>query len=182
MVKKTSTTAITKSTNRPWEKWIELLNEASAASKTHPEIAAIALEYMPDECTNKEWWAQGVAIAYEQHVGQRTPGQSSAGDFQLSATETVNGDKDDALSQWVELMTEKTEVVGIPFDSGPAVTASEKWRYWKVKMADGSKVTVNITDKPHGRSTLSVNHSRLSTSEDIDRLKPLWRELLNYLD
>ena len=97
MVKPTNTSAIAKATNRPWDKWITALDAAGARKMNHRDIAKQALKLMPESVAQKEWWAQGVAIAYEQHAGLRIPGQSSDGDFRTSTTKTYADDKDAAL-------------------------------------------------------------------------------------
>ena len=97
MVKPTNTSAITKATNRPWDDWVAALDAAGAREMNHGDIAKQALKLMPEPVEQKGWWAQGVAIAYEQHTGLRIPGQSSDGDFRTSTTKTFGDDKDAAL-------------------------------------------------------------------------------------
>ena len=67
MVKPTNTSAITKATNRPWDDWVAALDAAGAREMNHGDIAKQALKLMPEPVEQKGWWAQGVAIAYEQH-------------------------------------------------------------------------------------------------------------------
>lgn len=97
MVKPTNISAITKATNRPWDDWVAALDAAGAREMNHGDIAKQALKLMPEPVEQKGWWAQGVAIAYEQHAGLRIPGQSSDGDFRTSTTKTYADDKDAAL-------------------------------------------------------------------------------------
>lgn len=97
MVKPTNTSAITKATNRPWDDWVAALDAAGAREMNHGDIAKQALKLMPEPVEQKGWWAQGAAIAYEQHTGLRIPGQSSDGDFRTSTTKTFGDDKDAAL-------------------------------------------------------------------------------------
>ena len=88
MVKPTNISAITKATNRPWDDWVAALDAAGAREMNHGDIAKQALKLMPEPVEQKGWWAQGVAIAYEQHTGLRIPGQSSTGSFQTSTSKT----------------------------------------------------------------------------------------------
>lgn len=97
MVKPTNISTITKATNRPWDDWVAALDAAGAREMNHGDIAKQALKLMPEPVEQKGWWAQGVAIAYEQHTGLRIPGQSSTGSFQTSTTKTFADDKDAAL-------------------------------------------------------------------------------------
>lgn len=58
---------------------------------------------MPDGVQNPDWWAQGVAIAFEHQTGLRVPGESSTGTFQVSVSRTLIGDRDEVLAKWISL-------------------------------------------------------------------------------
>ena len=76
MIKPINISAIEAATNRPWQQWVQLLEEAGAGQMNHSQIAVLALELMPADVKQKEWWAQGTAVAFEQHAGLRVPGQA----------------------------------------------------------------------------------------------------------
>lgn len=181
MVTPSNTAGIAAATGRAWDDWVDLLDAAGAREMGHTEIARQTLELMPEAVERREWWAQGTAIAYEQHTGLRVPGQSCDGDFQTAVSKTVPGDMDRALAAWRELVGGREEFGGVPLD-GPATTSStEKWRYWRVPLADGTRVSVNISGKPGGKASVSVNHTKLDSAEAIDFWKPLWKDLLSRL-
>jgi hypothetical protein len=46
---------------------------------------------------------------------------------------------------------------------------SEKWRYWRCGLDDGSRIVVTIGDKPPAKSVLSVQHERLDSAEEVAR-------------
>ena len=181
MVKPTNTSAIAKATNRPWDKWITALDAAGARKMNHRDIAKQALKLMPESVEQKEWWAQGVAIAYEQHAGLRVPGQTSTGSFQTSTSKTFPGDKDAALKAWLDLVSTRTEFNGIDIVEAASTSETAKWRYWRVQLVDGSRVNVDISDKPHGKASIAVEHTKLSSSDDIETWRPYWKELLSKL-
>lgn len=181
MVKPSNTTGIANGTGRPWDEWVELLESAGAREMNHTEIARLVLANMPESVERAEWWAQGTAIAYEQHAGLRVPGQSCDGDFQLSTSKTYAGDKDLALEAWQAVVAGAEEFGGVPIESDPSVTSTEKWRYWRVPMADGTRVAVNFSDKPGGKASVGVNHTKLDSAEAIAFWKPIWRDLLSQL-
>ncbi|HJD78204.1 MAG TPA: hypothetical protein K8V93_04230, partial [Corynebacterium pollutisoli] len=56
-------------------------------------------------------------------------------------------------------------------------TATEKWRYWRADLADGSQVSVDVSDAK-GKTRLSAKIDKLLTMEDRDRVKEEWRALL----
>lgn len=180
MVKPTNTAAIAKGTGRDWNEWIAVLEEAGARDLDHAGIAKQALTLMPQAVERKEWWAQGVAVAYEQHAGLRLPGQSSSGDFQTSTSKTFPGDKDAALQAWLNIVGNRTEFNGVDIeDSSTSETA--KWRYWRVRLSDGSRISATIGDKPNGKSSIAIEHSELSSPEAIEQWRPLWKQLLSQL-
>lgn len=178
MVKPTNTDAIAAGTGRPWDQWVKLLEQAGARTKDHTTIAALALELMPESVSQKAWWAQSAAVAFEQYAGLRAPGQSSSGDFQFSTTRTVTGDMDNVLQAWLALVTDRDEFGGVPIDGPPTTSHTDRWRYWRVRLADGSRVVVNIRNKTPEKASLALEHSKLASAEAIETWRPVWKELL----
>jgi hypothetical protein len=174
----TSTAAITRATGVPWETWTARLDALGARSMSHPEIARRAAEQLEGVVENHEWWAQSVAVAYEQHTGARRPGQAGDGSFGANASRTVTGTPDEALARWTALMAERTEIGGVPFQQPPTTAVTEKWRYWRVRLADGTRVAATIGDKGSGRATVGIAHTGLAAAEDVARWRSTWKDLL----
>lgn len=181
MVKAHSTAGIEETSGIAWNDWVKLLDEAGAERLKHSEIATLSYENMPEHVSNRGWWAQGVAIAYEHQKGLRIPGQSSTGGFSANASKTYAGGKDAAFARWLEVVGGCEEFGDVPVEEEPKTSSTEKWRYWRVSLADGTRVSVTVSDKPGGKSTVAVQHSKLESAEDIDRWKPVWKELLGQL-
>ena len=133
---------------------------------------------MPAHVSNSGWWAQSVAIAYEHQKGLRIPGQSSDGKFSASASKTYPGDKDAALARWLEVVADREDVGQVPLEEVPTTSSTQKWRYWRAKLVDGSRVSLTVSDKPGGKSTVAVQHSKLESGELIGRWKQVWKDLL----
>ncbi|NLD85636.1 MAG: hypothetical protein GX636_06955 [Actinomycetales bacterium] len=181
MVRSANTAGIASGTARSWDEWVALLDDAGAREMNHTEIARVALESMPAGVERAEWWAQGTAVAYEQQVGLRVPGQSCTGAFQLSTSRTVAGDKDSVLEAWSEVVAGREEFGGVPVESTPTTSSTEKWRYWRVPLADGTRAAVNFSDKPGGKTSVGVNHTKLDSAEAIEFWRPIWKDLLAQL-
>lgn len=180
-VREHSTAGIEETSGIPWDTWVSYLDDAGAERLSHTEIARLTYEFMPEHVANRGWWAQGAAIAYEHQKGLRVPGQSSKGDFSASASKTFAGDKDAALVRWKEV-TEGLEGLGdVPFEVEPTTSSTEKWRYWRVRLTDGTRATVTISDKHGGKSVVAVQHSGLPLQEDIPQWKAAWKSLLGSL-
>lgn len=161
-----------------WAEWLELLEPHRELN--HTEMAKVAYEIIMERGASKspEWWAQGVTVAYEQHIGRRQVGQQCDGKFSVTVSKTVSGDMDAALATWSESMDGIRDIDGVDIIGEPRITQTDKWRYWKVDLADGSKLNVNIQTKPSGdKSTVSINHDKLSTADDVERLRTYWKSL-----
>lgn len=71
------------------------------------------------------------------------------------------------------------QVAGIPVDGESRSSQSEKWRYWKIDCADGSRVSINIQTKAPGKSSMAVNHDKSPTQEAVAEIKAWWKSFLN---
>ena len=61
-------------------------------------LAAAAHTLFRGKVDNAGWWAQTAAVAYEQQIGRRVPGQLGDGTFQVSVSKTVPGSRRDSGS------------------------------------------------------------------------------------
>lgn len=181
MVRKHSTAAIERTTRRAWAQWVQVLDDAGADALPHREIVGLVYDHMPAGIDNPGWWAQSVAVAYEQHRGLRRPGESRPGEFQASVSKTYSGDMDAALNAWLLLVQGRESFGGVPLQGEPGTSSSERWRYWRASLKDGSRVAVTISDKPGGKASVGVGHTKLGSPEEVERWKLLWRELLGGL-
>ncbi len=83
--------AIEKSTNIAWTEWLLFLESIGAKNLSHKEIAQHVHNKLKASHENSGWWAQGITVAYEQHIGRRKPGQTNDGFFQVAVSKTLAG-------------------------------------------------------------------------------------------
>ena len=76
--------AVERATGRSWDDWLAYMATIGADTLSHHEIAAALLTELEGKVDNLGWWAQATAVAYEQYVGRRVPGQRPDGTFQTS--------------------------------------------------------------------------------------------------
>jgi hypothetical protein len=177
----TSTDGIARATGIAWDDWLARLDAQGAAQKPHAEIAALAHARLEAEAgntssaTNPGWWAQGVTVAYEQHIGRRVPGQTADGRYSAAVSRTIPGTMDDALAGLVARFDGRAELDGVPLESAPTTSATEKWRYFRIALADGSRVDTTINDQAGGKARIGVQHAKISDPDDIARWKAVWR-------
>lgn len=176
-IKSSNIEAIVKATGKPWAHWVSELDAGGAKELPHKPLASMVYQLMPAELANPGWWSQSVAIAYEQHIGRRVPGQGSDGSFKGSVTTTLNTDLDGALKGWIETLGDRTDFNGTQLVAEPAVSGSEKWRYWKAQFSDGSRVNVNITMKGD-KASVSADHAKLANPQALEGWKAFWRQFL----
>jgi len=159
-----------------WQDWLNLLEPYKALDHTAIAREALRLINERGRSTSPEWWAQGVTVLYEQEIGRRMPGQRCDGAFSVTVSRTMTGDMDTALATWQSWTAGLSAINGIPIEGEPQVSRTEKWRYWRCKLADGSTVSVNIQTKASGdKSALAINHDKLATAEDVEPWRAFWK-------
>ncbi len=161
-------------TGRGWEEWFALLDAWGATARTHTEIA----RWLGQEHAVASWWAQNVAVTYEQARGMREPGQGSDGYFSATGSKTVavsaerlfEAFADESLrSQWLPGVTLRVRTATAP-------------RSFRADWEDGSsRIAVGFTAKGEAKAQVAVGHERLTNAEDAARMKAFWRERLTAL-
>lgn len=171
------TEALEKGTGRVWSEWLAYFESIGAADLDHPEIARRLAADHPDLTG---WWGQAVVIHYEQQTGRRAVGETSQG-VAANASRTVPGDKDAALAAWESAVGGLTEHDGVPVERAGASSATEKWRYWRCTLVDGSKVQVTVSDKAAGKVVVAVQHTGLDSVGARDGWRAYWKSRLTEL-
>lgn len=170
--------AIERATGRPWDEWVAVFEAHGARSLHHAEIAKLALSTMPPGIENEEWWAQGVAIAYEQHAGLRVPGQSSTGSFRVSASRTLPLDRDAALEAWVTVHGATASHLGHAVTDRRS-SRTEKRSFWRFNLSGAGKVEVAATlGKDPAKSSVSISQDGLADGERIEEWRAYWKAQL----
>lgn len=189
-------------TGRDAADWVAWLDERGGRGLPHGDLAKLAAAEIralrgPLEdgakSANPDWWAQHVAVHYERHIGRRAVGQRCDGDWSASASKTVPGDmtaaRDDFAGFMAGVLADRgglhpdADGLPVPANADATVSDTEKWRYWRVPLADGSRVTVNVQTKAPGKdgavkSTLAVNHDSLADEAARDRSRTFWHAIL----
>ncbi len=169
--------AIERASERSWDDWVALFEAKRAATLPHSEIARIARSVLPASLPNPDWWAQGIAIAYEQHAGLRVPGQSTSGTFRVSASRTLPLGRDEAIAAWIAAHGELGEHRGFP--AGPARSSrTEKRSFWRFSVEGAGRVEVSATPKGDDRAVITVSLEGLPSGDDIEAWRAHWKALL----
>lgn len=172
---------VARSTGIQGEEWVRLLDPAH----NHAQLADAALSHLratlaaqPDgvlQSKNLEWWAQGVAVSFEQHIGRRVPGERCDGSFGANASKTVPGAQADIAAAWAEFAPQLPLIL----DGEPRISETAKWNYWRVKATsptapDGSSASVSMNIQSHtpGKTTVAAEVKGLTSPP---RIPPITR-------
>lgn len=175
--------SISTATGFDWQDWDSWLTEQGAHDLPHPEIAKLALQRVHDlgivehavtgKPFNDGWWSQTIAIEFEHQHGLREQGQSAQGDHAVSSSRKIVGSLDDLLERWLAAVGGRTEFDGVAVTGEPRTSSTEKWRYWRVALEDGSAVNVDIS-----ADRIAVQHAKLASSDAGARWRAHWKAIL----
>lgn len=175
--------SISKATGIPWPEWDAWLTGQGALALPHSDIAKLALgrvhelnitiHQVTGKPFNDGWWSQGIAIEFEHQHGLREQGQSAAGDHAISASRKVVAELDDILLAWRKVVADRDEFDGVARVGEPRISSTEKWRYWRITLADGTAVNVDIS-----LNRIAIQHAKLDSAESGERWRKFWKPLL----
>ncbi|MDW7739029.1 MAG: hypothetical protein SCJ97_03080 [Bacillota bacterium] len=169
-----SNEAVIEATGRSWDDWLARLKEIKAENLTHKDIVKILeTEYKVDS-----WWAQTITVEFERITGRRKVGQTGAGYFQVSASRTLTGSMDQVFGQWLSFIDGIKKFNNLSMIGNPRISETEKWRYWRVNLSDGSQLAVSVNNKAKGKSLLTVTHSKLPDEESSETWKKYWKDFI----
>lgn len=165
--------AVKARTGKTWSEWFEILDQADGTKLGHRGIVA----YLDEHFRVGPWWRQMLTVAYEQERGLREKHQTPEG-FQVSASKTVAARVSALFGAWSSDET-RTAWLG-PVDL--SVRRSTPGRSIRIAWADGkSTVDVNFYSKGPEKSQVVVDHKRLSSAAEVERMKEYWSAALERL-
>jgi hypothetical protein len=165
---------IKEATGKTWPEWKKIMDGFGASDKPHPEIASTL---------NKQhgvpgWWCQMLTVRYEQSIGRRKVGQGNDGEFSVGASRTIDGSESEALNWWLKKIEGLDNFNGKTFKGEPFLSETAKHPYWRVNLADGSRVVMGVYPKS-SKSSLAVEHSKIKNSKDADSWKIFWKKFIS---
>ena len=165
-------------TGKAYGDWFEILDERGARDLPHKDIARL----LQGDYRVPSWWSQSVTVEYERHIGRRETGQRQSGEFEAAVTRTLPATMDEALDGWLARLPAGTAddgFDGVAFADEPSTSRTEKRRYWRVGLDDGSRVAVYFSARPGGKGAqIAVRHGQLAGRPDLDRWKAFWKAYL----
>ncbi|MGW7274987.1 hypothetical protein ACWGH5_31250 [Streptomyces sp. NPDC054864] len=174
ITEKLSSDALREATGKDWPQWFAVLDAWGAASRGHTEIA----RHVREEHGVDGWYAQSVAVGYEQERGLREVGQSSTGEWRTSGSKTIEASAarvieaftDDAVRRrWLP----EAEISLRTHRPAKSVTAD-----FKDATGTTSRLSVGVTVKGPAKTLVGVRHEKLADAAEVAAYKAFWRERL----
>jgi len=175
MIKPASTRAIEEATGASWRAWCAFLDDQGAAQLDHNAIVKKAHTFK--EISG--WWAQSIAVAYEQHIGRRKPGQRSDGLFNASVSRTMNVLLEPAYASWCGFAAGLNEIDGEALAAAPTTSATPKRLNWRCKFEGGSSAVASFEAKGADRVLIRIEHQKIALESQTAEKKRAWVALLN---
>lgn len=168
----TSDEAIRRRTGRGWEEWFEMLDDWGAPARTHRETARWLAEQQ--RLHPLAWNVQAVVSSYERARGLRETGEKDDG-FAITASRTVAVPVERLYDAFV---SEPLRGRWLP-DAGLRERTATRPKSARFDWADGgTRVNVSFLPKGEAKSTAALEHRRLPSAEEAERMKAYWRERL----
>lgn len=179
-----TTDKFSRSTGRSAAEWqTHIENRAADLGRgiqelSHRDMVAIA---QTEDVT--DWWAQGIAVEIERRIGRRKVGQTVTGSISAGVSKTVPGQWGDVFQSFSTFMANGgTTLLPSAAAGEPAISATEKWRYWRCSFQDGSKANLDcsaVSGSNQPKTRLSMKHDGLASMEARDATRSHWRKVLN---
>ena len=155
-----------------WESWVFALDHVQAYNWPHTEIA----RYVHEKYKVPGWWTQTVTVGYERIRGLREKGQRRSGIWGASKSKTIN-----AAAGSVFRSFKQPKLRSAWLDNTVVIRTSVPNKSLRITWEDGTSVEVYVTAKGRSKSVVAIEHTKLGSRQDADRMKTFWAEHLGTL-
>ncbi|HXL56411.1 MAG TPA: hypothetical protein VN958_09150 [Chitinophagaceae bacterium] len=164
--------AFIEATGKTWKEWLSELEKMNAKNLNHKDIVfALVRQY-----DISDWWAQSITVRFEQETGRRIPGETSEGTYQVTVSSTIEGDAETIFDSWTEKYALHLSFNGVKIAAPPTTSITKKWYYWRVKLENASRISVNFSQKTETKTLVQVNHDDILSSDEIEQWKAFWKK------
>jgi hypothetical protein len=165
--------SVKKATGRTWSMWVALLDKADAKQMSHPAL----VKHIRDAFDTPSWWTQMVAVGYERIRGLRAPGQQRSGDWSITKSKTVGVPLAKLYAAFKNPRTRAKWMPGVKL----IVRGATENKSLRLRWEDGAPIDVGFMAKGESKSQVALEHRKLASKADADRLRAFWTERLNAL-
>jgi hypothetical protein len=165
-------TAIKAKTGCTWERWTHALDYVGAQAWPHRKIA----EYVHEKFKVGDWWSQTVTVGYERIKGLRAIGQRRDGTFEAAKSKTFGVSLSRLYRSWSD---PKLRAKWLPV--ALTVRSATPQKTMRIKWPDGTTVVLGFIKKGAAKSSVAVQHVKLSDRAAQTKMKEFWEERLQAL-
>lgn len=164
--------SVKKATGRNWTTWVALLDKADAKEMSHPALT----KHIREAYDTPSWWTQMVAVGYERIRGLRAQGQQRSGDWSVSKSKTVGV----PLAKLYAAFNARGRAKWMP-GVKLTVRGATPNKSMRLRWEDGSPIDVGFMAKGESKSQVALEHRKLTSKAEADRIRAFWTERLNAL-
>lgn len=162
---------VKKATGCTWEKWVGALDYAGAAEWSHREIA----RYVYEKFNISGWWSQSVTVGYERIRGLREMRQRRGGLFEANKSKTVAVPLEKLYKAFSNARMRARWMPGVKI----TVRGTTPNKSMRIAFDDETRADIGFYAKGDAKSQVAIQHSRLASKDDVDRIKNFWSERLD---
>jgi hypothetical protein len=159
----TSDETIALKTGHTWKEWVSVLDRAGAAKLEHGAIARIVNE----EHGVPGWWSQTVTVGYERIRGLRERGQRRDGTYEVGKSKVYPVP---LAELWTGFCRCERWLDGVKLRMSKAT----KHKSMRMRWSDGTPVEANFYAKGPSKSQVHVQHRKLASRAEAERLRAFW--------
>ena len=160
-------------TGRTWEQWTRELDKHKAFELAHTDIAML----VKAEYDTPDWWTQTVTVGYERIKGLRVRGQRRDGTYEASKSRTFNVPVEVLFNAWADAKKRRRWLD----EPGVKVRTASAPKSIRLGWSDGSIIAVGFMSKGKDKSSVAVQHTKLSSRSAAEKLKKYWADRLDAL-
>lgn len=175
MAKPINTQSIEKVTGITWDDWTKELDQDGARQLSHADLAKTVYAKLEGKVESPGWWAQGITVAYEQHIGKRVPGQLANGLFEMAVSKTIEVSRSELFASVITWFKQQGKLAGRDY-SKPRSSETPKRSNWRCDFADGSKFAATV-EEAGDKSKLVLSHTAIPSKQESDEWKQYWRKV-----
>ena len=165
--------AVQAKTGKTWPEWFAVLDTAGCRTMTHQEIVAV----VRGKYGVGPWWQQMVTVGYEQGRGRRVKHETAAG-FSVSRSKTIAVPIGQLFAAWKDRRKRARWLA----DPDYTVRTATSNRSMRITWIDGiTHVDVGFFEKGTRKSQVAVEHSKLASAKQAEKMKTYWAKQLDKL-
>ena len=166
--------AVKEKTGKDWSEWFAILDAAGAQAMAHKQIVA----YLVENHDIGAWWQQMVTVTYEQARSLRQKHEMPSG-YQISRSRTITAPVERVYAAWLDSVQRARWLT----DSEFTIRKATSNRTLRITWVDGkTNLDVSFTAKYPEKTQITVQHDKLPSSEDAERMKVYWADALESLE